>query len=210
MSLFNKMFSGGEKVTKKPSEEGEVEKLLQGEELLMEKKEHLKKKIDRELLYAKKNSRKNRRVALQALRRKKWYEKHLKYIDCAVKAMRSTHEHIDIVSKVNDLIRDITEEQDVTQHISDTLHTSVSFGVEFDEDELLAELERLEENLDASMFEKDRVEERVPSPQVLSTTSPSHPAAADDKYMFSSTNVAVDNFMFTKSMTQDKVQLVAV
>uniref|UniRef100_A0A3B4WVA8 Uncharacterized protein n=1 Tax=Seriola lalandi dorsalis TaxID=1841481 RepID=A0A3B4WVA8_SERLL len=61
MSLFNKMFSGGEKVTKKPSEEEEVEKLLQGEALLMEKKEHLKKKIDRELLYAKKNSRKNRR-----------------------------------------------------------------------------------------------------------------------------------------------------
>ncbi|XP_071346024.1 charged multivesicular body protein 4b-like [Trachinotus anak] len=179
MSLL-KLFSGGEKVRKKPSQQEEMETLSEREQLLMEKKEHLKKKIQQELMFAKKNSRKNRRVALQALRRKKWYEKHLKYIDCAVKAMRSTDEHIDIVNKVNDLIRDITEEQDVTRDMSDTLHTSVTFGVEFDEDALLAELERLEKNLDESVFEKDSVEERVLCPEVLPTASLSHLAQTEE------------------------------
>ncbi|XP_070764271.1 charged multivesicular body protein 4b-like [Enoplosus armatus] len=174
MSLFVKIFSGGEKVRKKPSRQEESEKLPEGEELLMKKKEFLKKKIDQELLLARKNSRKNRRVALQALRRKKWCEKHLKNIDCAVKAMRSAHEHIDIVNKVNDLLQEIAEEQDVTQDMSDSLYTSLSFGVEFDEDELLAELQRLEKNLDESLFEKDRTEERLPCSKVSSTASPSH------------------------------------
>ncbi|XP_044050286.1 charged multivesicular body protein 4b-like isoform X2 [Siniperca chuatsi] len=180
MSLFGKIFNGGEKVRKKPCRPEEIENLVEKEELLMKKKDFLKKKIDQELLFAKENSRKNRRVALQALRRKKWYEKHLKYIDCAVKAMRSAHEHIDIVNKVNDLIKDITEEQDVTQHTPDTLYTSASFGVEFDEDELLAELERLEKNLDESLFEKDRTEDRDPCPKVSPTASPSHPVKTEE------------------------------
>ncbi|XP_039989475.1 charged multivesicular body protein 4b-like isoform X2 [Xiphias gladius] len=174
MSLFVRIFSRGEKVRKKPFQHEEIEKLPEGEELLMKKKEFLKKKIELELLFAKKNSRKNRRVALQALRRKKWYEKHLKYIDCVVQAMRSTHEHKYNVNKVNDLIKDI-EKRDVTQDMSDTIYTSVSFGVEFDEDELLAELDRLGKNLDENFFEKDRVGERVPCPNVLSTASLSSP-----------------------------------
>ncbi|XP_029290202.1 charged multivesicular body protein 4b-like isoform X2 [Cottoperca gobio] len=179
MSLFGKLFSGGEKVKKTSCLQEEMEKLPLREELLMKKKEFLKKKIDQELLIAKNNSRKNRK-ALQALRRKKWYEKHLKYTDCAVKAMRSTHEHINVVNKVNDLIKDITEEHDLTQDMSDTLHTSVSFGVEFDEDELLAELEWLEKNLDESLFEKNRMEQRVLCPKVLSTASPSQTAKTEE------------------------------
>nr|XP_046251356.1 charged multivesicular body protein 4c-like isoform X2 [Scatophagus argus] len=158
------MFGGGEKVRKKPCQQEEIEKLPEREELLMRKKEILKKKIDQELLFAMKNSRKNRRGALQALRRKKWYEKHLKYIDCAVKAMRSAHEHTDIINKVNDLIKDLTEEKDPTQDLSEALYTSVGFGVEFDENEMLAELQKLEKNLDKSLFEKDRIEEKVSCP----------------------------------------------
>ncbi|XP_045892156.1 charged multivesicular body protein 4b-like [Micropterus dolomieu] len=179
MSLFDKIFHGGEKATKKPCGQEEIENLPEREELLMKKKDFLKKKIDQELLFAKKNSRKNRRVALLALRRKKWYEKHLKYIDCAYKALRSAHEHIDIVNKVTELIKDITEE-DVTEDMSDTLYTSVSFGVEFDEDELLAELKRLEKNLDESLFEKDRTEEIMPCSKVTSTASPSRPAKTEE------------------------------
>ncbi|XP_035521399.1 charged multivesicular body protein 4b-like [Morone saxatilis] len=180
MSLFVKMFSGGEKVRKKPGQQEEIEKPPEREELLMKKKAFLKKKIDQELLCVKKNIRKNRGVSLQALRRKKWYEKHLKYIDCAVKAMRSAQEHIDIVNKVNELIKDITEEQDETRDMSDTFYTSVSFGVEFDEDELLAELDRLEKNVDESLFERDRMEERVPCTKVSPTTSPPRPAKTEE------------------------------
>ncbi|XP_026221959.1 charged multivesicular body protein 4b-like isoform X2 [Anabas testudineus] len=179
MSLYVKIFSGGEKVGMKHCHEDGTEKLPEGEELLLSKEEFLKKKIDQELLFAKKNCRTNRRVALQALRRKKWYEKHLKYIDCAVKAVRSAHEHIDIVNKVNDLFKDITEEQDVAQDVSDTFYTSVGFAVEFDEEELLAELERLEKNMDDTLFE-DRIEEIVPCLQVSSTASPSHPAKTEE------------------------------
>lgn len=61
MSLFVNTFDGGEKVRKKPCEEDQIEKLSEGEELLMKKKEFLKEKIDQELMFVKKNSRKNRR-----------------------------------------------------------------------------------------------------------------------------------------------------
>ncbi|XP_059191743.1 charged multivesicular body protein 4b-like isoform X2 [Centropristis striata] len=174
MALFGKLFSGGEKVRKTPCQQEEIEKLPEREEMLMKKREFLKKKIDDELLFAKTNSRKNRRGALQALRRKKWYEKHLKYIDCAVKSMR------DVVNKMNDLIKDITEEHDLTQDMSDSLHTCVGFGVEFDEDELLTELERLENNLDESLFEADVTEDRVPCPKLSSTASAPQPANTEE------------------------------
>lgn len=40
---------------------------------------------------------------------------------------------------------------------------------------MLAELERLEKNLDESFFEKDGVDEKVSCPKVLSTASLSQP-----------------------------------
>ncbi|XP_039663903.1 charged multivesicular body protein 4b-like isoform X2 [Perca fluviatilis] len=178
MPLFGKLCSGGENKARKmacPCQLKEMEKLPEREEMLMKKKDFLMTKIDQELQVAKKNSIRNRRVALQALRRKKCHEKHIKYIDCALKAMRSAHENIDILNEMNDLIKDIPEEHDPTLDMSDTLHTSGSLGVEFDEDELLAELERLVKNLDPSLFEKDKTKERVPFFKVLSLTSPSQP-----------------------------------
>ncbi|XP_073328908.1 charged multivesicular body protein 4c-like [Pagrus major] len=167
-------------VRKKPCEQHETEKLSQNQELLVKMKEYLEKRIDRELLIVKKKSRENRRVTLQALRRKKWCQKHLMYIDCAVKAMRSTNEHIDILNKVNDLIKDIAEEQEGTQHMTDSLYTPVSLGGESDEDELLAELERLEKNLDETLLETDRTEESAPCLAESSTASLSHPAKTEE------------------------------
>ncbi|CAK6975127.1 charged multivesicular body protein 4b-like [Scomber scombrus] len=175
MALFVKMFCGGEKVRKKKGQEDESEKLQDAEELLLKKKDFLKRKIDQELLCAKENSRKNRRVALQALRKMKRYEKNVKHIDCAVKAMKSAHEYMDIHSKVNDLIKNITEEHEGAREVSDTLYTSASVGVEFDENELQAELERLVRNQDESIFDNDIMEEQLPSPRVSSTASPSQP-----------------------------------
>lgn len=61
MSLYVKIFSGGEKVGMKHCHEDGTEKLPEGEELLLSKEEFLKKKIDQELLFAKKNCRTNRR-----------------------------------------------------------------------------------------------------------------------------------------------------
>ncbi|KAK5868022.1 hypothetical protein PBY51_012469 [Eleginops maclovinus] len=172
MYFIGKLFSGGEKLTKQE----ETETLSDREELLMKKREFLRKKVDQEFLFAKNNSRKNRRAALQALRRKKWYEKHLKYIDCAVKAMKSAHAHLEIVNKLNDVMKNITEEPDLTQDISETLLSSAGFEVEFDEDELLAELQRLEMSVDESVLNKDKTEKRLSS-----TASPSQPAMTEEE-----------------------------
>ncbi|XP_070828066.1 charged multivesicular body protein 4b-like [Chaetodon trifascialis] len=159
MSWFIKIFGGEVKVVKEACHQEKREKLPEAEELLRAKK------IDHELFFAKKSSRNNGQVALQVLTRKKWYQKHLKYFDGAVEAVR------DIVNKV---IKDIAEEQDGTENMPDTLHTSMSFEEELDQTELLAELEMLKN----SLFELDRVEERVSCPKVSSTASPSYPESA--------------------------------
>ncbi|CAI5668079.1 unnamed protein product [Oreochromis niloticus] len=168
MSLF--VFSSGEKVEKEPW----MEKLPARGELLVKKKEFMKKKIDHLEIFAKKNSTKNRRAALQALRRKKFYEKHINYIDCAVKAMRAIYEHIEIVNKVSDLMKDIAEEEDETGGMLESLCTPVSFEGEFNEDELLAELEKLEKNVDESLFEADEAEDGDPCPKLFTTALHSH------------------------------------
>ncbi|KAI4823397.1 hypothetical protein KUCAC02_011981 [Chaenocephalus aceratus] len=169
MSFIGKLLSGGEKLTK-PCWPEETEPLPDREELLGKKREFLKKKIDQEFLFAQTNSRKNRRGALQALKRKRWYEKHLKNIDCAVKAMR------EIVNKLNDAMKEITEEHDLTQDMTETLLSSAGFEVEFDEEELLTELQRLENSLDESVFNKDAAERRLPS-----SASPSQPAMTEEE-----------------------------
>ncbi|XP_072241215.1 charged multivesicular body protein 4b-like, partial [Leuresthes tenuis] len=177
MSLFVNFLCGGEKVRKTTCHQEEIDKLAEIEELLVKKTEFLRRKINQELVTAKKNSRKNRRVALQALRRKKWCEKHLKHIDCAFRAMRSAHEHIETFNKVNDLIKDIPKEEGVAADMSDSLFSSVNQEVEFDEDELLAELERLEKSLDQSLFEADETDAGVH----FSTVSPSQPAKTEEQ-----------------------------
>ncbi|XP_063333934.1 charged multivesicular body protein 4b-like [Pelmatolapia mariae] len=151
-----------------------MEKLPARGELLVKKKEFMKKKIDHLEFFAKKNSTINRRAALQALRRKKFYEKHINYIDCALKAMRAIYEHIEIINKVSDLMKDIAEEEDETGGMLESLCTPVGFEGEFNEDELLAELEKLEKNVDENLFEADKAEEGNPCPKVLTTTLPSH------------------------------------
>ncbi|XP_037346000.1 charged multivesicular body protein 4b [Pungitius pungitius] len=202
MSLFGKLFgSGGGKGGKAPTPQEAVQKLRETEEMLAKKQDFLEKKIDIELMTAKKNGTKNKRAALQALKRKKRYEKQLAQIDgtlstiefqrealenantntevlknmgYAAKAMKAAHENMDI-DKVDDLMADITEQQEVAQEISDVISRPVGFGDEFDEDELMAELEDLEqEELDKNLLEIQGTQD-VPLPSVPSTSLPSKP-----------------------------------
>ncbi|XP_035518535.1 charged multivesicular body protein 4b [Morone saxatilis] len=141
-------------------------------------------------------------AALQALKRKKRYEKQLAQIDgtlstiefqrealenantntevlknmgFAAKAMKAAHENMDI-DKVDDLMADITEQQEVAQEISDVISRPIGFGEDYDEDELMAELEELEqEELDRNLLEVEGTED-VPLPSVPSTSLPSRPA----------------------------------
>lgn len=200
MSLFGKLFGSGGKGGKAPTPQEAIQRLRETEEMLAKKQEFLEKKIDQELLTAKKNGTKNKRAALQALKRKKRYEKQLAQIDgtlstiefqrealenantntevlknmgYAAKAMKAAHENMDI-DKVDDLMADITEQQEVAQEISDVISRPIGFGEEYDEDELMAELEELEqEELDKNLLEIEGTEDL---PSVPSTSLPSRPA----------------------------------
>ncbi|KAK5933393.1 hypothetical protein CgunFtcFv8_013879 [Champsocephalus gunnari] len=201
MSLFGKLFGGGGKGGKAPTPQEAIQKLRETEEMLAKKQDFLEKKIGEELVTAKKNGTKNKRAALQALKRKKRYEQQLGQIDgtlstiefqrealenantntevlknmgYAAKAMKAAHENMDI-DKVDDLMADITEQQEVAQEISDVISRPIGFGDEFDEDELMAELDELEqEELDKNLLEIQGTED-VPLPSVPSTSLPSRP-----------------------------------
>ncbi|XP_072237580.1 charged multivesicular body protein 4b [Leuresthes tenuis] len=202
MSLIAKIFGSGGKGGKGPTPQEAIQRLRETEEMLAKKQEFLEKKIEHELVTAKKNGTKNKRAALQALKRKKRYEKQLGQIDgtlstiefqrealenantntevlknmgYAAKAMKAAHENMDI-DKVDDLMAEITEQQEVAQEISDVISRPVGFGEEFDEDDLMAELEELEqEELDKNLLEIEGTED-VPLPSVPSTSLPSRPA----------------------------------
>ncbi|KAM4688039.1 charged multivesicular body protein 4c isoform 1-T1 [Discoglossus pictus] len=193
--------SGGSKNRKGPSAQEALFKLRETEEMLTKKQEYLEKKIEHELATAKKHGTKNKRAALQALKRKKRLEKQLTQIDgtlstiefqrealenshtntevlknmgYAAKAMKNVHENMDL-DKIDDLMHDIHEQQDVAQEISEAISRPVGFGDEFDEDDLLAELEELEqEDLNQHMA-------NVTLPSVPSSKLPSRPASSRRK-----------------------------
>ncbi|XP_067268623.1 charged multivesicular body protein 4c [Pseudorasbora parva] len=207
MSVFGKLFGGGGKGGKGPNPQEAIQKLRETEEMLTKKQEYLEQKIDAELLTAKKNGTKNKRAALQALKRKKRYEKQLAQIDgtlstiefqrealenantntevlknmgFAAKAMKTAHENMDL-DKVDDLMQDITDQQELAQEISDAISRPVGFGEDFDEDELLAELEELEqEELDKNLLEISGTED-VSLPSVPSNPLPKKTAVAHKK-----------------------------
>uniref|UniRef100_U6CSL6 Charged multivesicular body protein 4b n=1 Tax=Neovison vison TaxID=452646 RepID=U6CSL6_NEOVI len=207
MSLFWKLFgAGGGKAGKGgPTPQDAIQRLRDTEEMLSKKQEFLETKIEQELTAAKKHGTKNKRAALQALKRKKRYEKQLAQIDgtlstiefqrealenantntevlknmgYAAKAMKAAHDNMDI-DKVDELMQDIADQQELAEEISTAISKPVGFGEEFDEDELMAELEELEqEELDKEL-DKNLLEisgpETVPLPNVPSITLPSKP-----------------------------------
>ncbi|EMP42294.1 Charged multivesicular body protein 4c [Chelonia mydas] len=87
----------------------------------------------------------------------------------AAQAMKKVHENMDL-DKIDSLMDDITEQQAVAQEISEAISNRVGFGDEFDEDELMAELEELEQE----ELNKKMTDVRLPS--VPSTSLPSRPA----------------------------------
>lgn len=160
-----------------PSAQEAIHKLRETEEMLNKKMDYLEKKIEFELATAKKHGTKNKRAALQALKRKKRLEQQLAQIDgtlstiefqrealenshtntevlknmgFAAQAMKKVHKELD-VDKIDDLMLDINEQRDMAEEISQAI--SGGFGETYDEDELMAELEELEqEDLDEKMM----------------------------------------------------------
>lgn len=87
----------------------------------------------------------------------------------AAKAMKTVHENMDL-NKIDDLMQEITEQQDIAQEISEAFSQRVGFGDDFDEDELMAELEELEQE----ELNKKMTNTRLPN--VPSTSLPAQPA----------------------------------
>lgn len=202
MSLLNKLF-GGKKKDGGEDPQTAIQRLRDTEEMLNKKSEFLEKKIDEELKTAKTHGTKNKRAALQALKRKKRYEKQLGQIDgtlstielqrealenastntevlkamhTASKSLKQAHQDLD-VDKIADLMDDIQEQQDIANEISDAISNPVGLGADYDEDDLLAELDELEqEELDKHLLEvpgdvTTPIEDDLPS--VPSTSVPS-------------------------------------
>jgi len=202
MSLLGKLF-GGKKKDEGEDPQTAIQRLRDTEELLNKKSEFLEKKIDEELKAAKTHGTKNKRAAIQALKRKKRYEKQLGQIDgtlstielqrealenastntevlkamhTASKSLKKAHQDLD-VDKIADLMDDIQEQQDIANEISDAISNPVGMAADFDEDDLLAELDELEqEELDKHLLEvpTDVTTPMVDDlPSVPSTTVPS-------------------------------------
>ena len=93
----------------------------------------------------------------------------------AAKALKKAHADMD-VDQVHDMMDDIAEQQDVAREISDAISNPVAFGQEFDDDELEAELNDLEAELEEDEQEElDRELLKVGGPTVDSL--PEVPAA---------------------------------
>lgn len=185
--MFTKMFKGGPSSSKHkggPTPQEAIHRLRETEDMLTKKQEYLEAKIAQELAVARKNGTKNKRAALQALKRKKRLEKQLAQIDgtlstiefqrealenantntevlknmgYAARAAKSVHKNMDL-NQIDELMQEITEQQEIAQEISDAISRPAGFGEEYDEDELLAELEELEqEDLDEKMLNVGRL-----------------------------------------------------
>ncbi|XP_075776579.1 charged multivesicular body protein 4c [Pelodiscus sinensis] len=205
MSKLGKLFKGGSSGRAKgragPTPQEALARLRETEEMLTKKQEYLETRIQRELAAAKHHGTGNKRAALQALKRKKKYEKQLSQIDgtlstiefqrealenshtntevfknmgYAAQAMKKVHENMDL-DKIDSLMDDVTEQQAVAQEISEAISNRVGFGDEFDEDELMAELEELEQE----ELNKKMTDIRLPS--VPSTSLPTRPTSSRKK-----------------------------
>lgn len=180
MSLLQRMF-GGKNKENIPVTEDAIQKLKQTEEMLEKKQEHLEKKIDAENATAKKHARTNKRLALQALKRRKRLEKQLNQIDgtlstiefqrealenagtntevlknmkYAADTLKNVHQGLD-VDDVHDMMDDIQEQTEISNEISVAICGIGS--QDFDEDELSAELEALEqEDLNEELIGMER------------------------------------------------------
>jgi len=173
--LFSRK-KGGERTQRDaPSTSQAMDKLRDTEDMLQKKQEFLEKKVEAEMAVARKNAKTNKQAAMAALKRKQRYQKQLQQLDGtlttleqqrstlsdahtntavintmghAAKALKKAHGDMD-VDQVHDMMDDIAEQQQVAKEISDAIANPVAFGYDYDEDDLEAELNDLESELEA-------------------------------------------------------------
>eukprot|EP00698_Gefionella_okellyi_P005467 TRINITY_DN14_c0_g1_i1.p1 TRINITY_DN14_c0_g1~~TRINITY_DN14_c0_g1_i1.p1 ORF type:complete len:227 (+),score=57.16 TRINITY_DN14_c0_g1_i1:61-741(+) len=193
MNLFGK-----KKV--KPSPNETIGRLRDTLEMLGKRESYLQKKSDVELVEAKKNANKNKRAALFALKKRRVYESqieklsgarmtietqilHLEQATVTQEAMRAMqagavsmqeiHGHLTI-DDVENTMEDIREQMDIANEITEAIAQPVGFGIDFDEDELNAELEELQQQqLDQSLLGVSEQQLPIVAPVTALPTVPS-------------------------------------
>ncbi|CEP10023.1 hypothetical protein [Parasitella parasitica] len=182
------------KAKQKTTPKDAIVKLRDTSDMLDKRRIFLETRADNELVKAKQNATKNKKAALLALKKRKALEVHIENIHNAqmnienqimalenanvnmetfnamrigADALKITHGKMDI-DKVDATMDDLREQMDLNTEISEAISRPVKEGEEFDEDELLEELEHLEqEELDAKMLE-------TPSPVSSAPKVPPH------------------------------------
>ncbi|XP_058110824.1 vacuolar protein sorting-associated protein 32 homolog 2-like [Magnolia sinica] len=185
------------KAKKPPSALPTLEKLNETLEML-EKKEHvLQKKISIEIQKAKDYTKsKNKRAAIQCLKRKKLYESQVEQLGnfqlrvhdqmILLEGAKATTETVDAlrtgasamksiqislnVDDIDKTMDEVNEHRENMKQIQEALATPVGAAADFDEDELEAELEELEEaELEEQLLQPP---ERGPETSLPSTNVP--------------------------------------
>jgi len=148
-----------------------IVKLRETLDMLEKRQTFLEAKARNETRIAKENVTKNRRAALMALKRRKVYEGNIEQISSArltietqmmaieganvnletmnamragAAAMKDIHGSMDI-DKVDATMDDIREQMDVANEIAEAISRPMGVGEDFDEEDLLNELEELEQ-----------------------------------------------------------------
>ena len=168
MSLFSGILGDKTKKSKPPNTLDAIQKLKETVELLEKKSTHIESKVQAEIRTAKENGPRNKRLALTALKRKRRLEKQLLQIDGTlstldfqIDALENANTNVEVLGSMkfasdalrnaqmdpddaHDIMDDIAEQKEIQDEISQTLSSFIPSNADYDDDELLAELEDLE------------------------------------------------------------------
>ena len=161
---------GGKDKSKNPTTGEAIQKLCDTEEMLQKKADFLEKRVNHEMRIIKQNAKTNRRIAVQAMKRKKRYDNQLLQIDGTLTtieqqrnglenanintevlrnikqssyALKHAHKNIN-ADHIHRMMDEIEEQHNFGKEISDAIIKPVVFDQEFDDDELEAELYKLQ------------------------------------------------------------------
>lgn len=203
--MFKKLLPKPKK--KAPSALSTLEKLHETLEMLEKKERLLQKKISAEVEKAKDYTKiKNKKAAIQCLKKKRLYETQIEQLGnfqlrvhdqmIMVEGAKATTDTIDAlktgsaavksihnslsIDEIERTMEQVDEHTENMKQIQEALATPVGAAADFDEDELEAELEELEE-LEAEELEDELVQPPSAAPAMpLPTTSRSKPVASDE------------------------------
>ena len=164
MSVFGKLFRGKKGNEPKvrsllePQTTGEaIQNLRETEEMLMNKQDFLQKKIVSEMVVARKNAKTNKRMALNALEKKKFWDKYLHQIDGTLITIEQHRKALGLEGANTNtaVLQTMKSAADALKNA----HKGMD-NVDFDEDELEAELNELE--MEGYMEEQEKLEAELP------------------------------------------------